>query len=187
MQRRLRDGQRQRFLSQRASDLRGYSGIPCSCLPLLRRLVVSFVAMKYAAVFLASLLCAGCSRNLSRTEAAKQIMDSTPVRMGASAKVGHIGSVVKLTIMEVFTDGPRARVQFAYEIKLDKPEYATLFKSKDATVLDLKDDQDVWVGTDQANFFNEVPSGNFENFGAADFEKMDDGWMMRKINMDATN
>jgi hypothetical protein len=126
-----------------------------------------------------ALLCAGCSSNLSRTEAVNQIMKSTPVRMGASSG-RHIGSVENLSIMEIFTDGPRARVKFTYEIKLDKPEDSALFP-------DGKPAQDVWIGTDKASFLTKVSSGNFENFGSANFEKTDDGWKMRKINMDDTN
>jgi hypothetical protein len=71
---------------------------------------------------------------LSRTEAAKQIGNSTDVRIGAyeiktvglgdktTAVDRKIGSVVNVSVMEIFTDGPRARARFSYEIKLDKAQ-----------------------------------------------------------------
>ena len=139
-----------------------------------------------------TMLCAGCSRNLSRTEAAKQIGNSTDVRIGAyeiktvglgdktTAVDRKIGSVVNVSVMEIFTDGPRARARFSYEIELDKAQDSSLFP-------DGKEALNVWVGSYHAGIFTIMEPGIYEKFGSANFEKTDDGWTLRTVNMDSTD
>ncbi len=129
-----------------------------------------------------TMLCAGCSHNLSRTEAAKQIGNSTNVQMGAyavnTAVARKIGSVVNVSIMEIFTDGPRARVRFSYEIKLDKAQDSSLFPDGEKAL-------DVWVGIGSyhTGIFTKMEPGIYESLGSANFEKTDNGWALRTVNM----
>jgi hypothetical protein len=150
------------------------------------------------------LILAGCSQSpshtdasqdLSRPDAKKQIVSSPEVLVGASefmkvagkGETRHIGSVVNLDIMDVFIDGPRARVKFVYEIQLDKAQDAALFPVYNFDAPHPNRVSRVWIGDENPRLFEKLPSGNFEDFGVAYFEKTDNGWSMRKISMDATD
>jgi len=85
--------------------------------------------------------------------------------------------------MEIFTDGPRARVKFEYEIT---PEN----HGEDLLADDPSDETGTGaVSVGQQNpreFLKSETPGGFSNFGVAFFELSDTGWALKKVNMDST-
>ena len=135
-------------------------------------------------------LCAGCSSRLSRSDAAKQIIHASEIELGASYYVEdkgaqvrkQLGSITNVDVFEIFTDGPRARVSFRYEIRPDGPQENAIFNSK-------KSSQDIYVGFAQP-ILSDGKCGAVECFyGTSDavFEKTDNGWKLRKTGLGLTD
>ncbi|HWE85808.1 MAG TPA: hypothetical protein VG267_12750 [Terracidiphilus sp.] len=95
----------------------------------------------------------------------------------------QVGTVNKIDVMEIFTDGPRAKVEFEYEI-IPRNHGEDILENNP---IGLTGNGAISVGEEYPhNFSKSSTSGGFSNFGVALFELSDNGWSLKRINMDST-
>ncbi|MGB7267362.1 MAG: hypothetical protein WBC92_17735 [Terracidiphilus sp.] len=95
----------------------------------------------------------------------------------------QVGTVRKIDVIEISTDGPMAKVEFEYEIAPQNHGEDILTSNP----VGLTGNGAISVGEEYPHEFTKSPtSGDFSNFGVALFELSDNGWTLKKVNMDST-